>query len=231
MRQLAKLLLLVLAAAALTGCISGREFWNYVVEDEVHYPLPDREKGTPDKPAMLSPYNVKVVYNDGSTMTEVMIPILSSGQQILVDNKSKDAAPALSLVPLPPTAADKSAEDAYLSSGQPVQAKAPTTSIVRTHEMIRKLVRDGNFALALQYADQLLAKYPAHVESLRIKGSLLLKIGERAAALEAYRKAEEIEPNRRVAAQIAELERSLSGAPASPKDEGQAEPEAEGGAE
>ena len=166
---------------------------------------------------MLSPYNVKVVYNDGSTMTEVLIPILSSGQQILVDNQAKDPSQsALSLVPLPPGDADKSAEEAYVKSGQPLSAKAPAVSIVKTHELIRKLVREGNFALALQYADQLLKKYPNHVESLRIKGSLLLKIGERQAALEAYRKAEEIEPNPRVAQQIAELERALSGGPETP---------------
>lgn len=210
-----KTLLIVVLAQILTGCISGREFWSYVVEDEVHAPLPEREKGTLDKPAQLSPYNVKVVYNDGTTLTEVMIPILASGQQILVDNQSKDpSTAALSLVPLPPGEADKSAEDAYVKAGQPLSAKAPSVSIVKTNEQIRKLVRDGNFPLALQFADQLLAKYPGHVETLRIKGSLLLKIGERQAALETYRKAEDIEPNARVAAQIAELERTLSGAPA-----------------
>ena len=205
---------LLLAAAALGGCVSGREFWSYVVEDEVSYPLPQREKGTPDKPAMLSPYNVKVVYNDGSAMTEVLIPILSSGQQILVDNGSKDAAPALALVPLPPTDADRSTEDAYVRSGQPIQPKAAAVSIVKTHELVRKLVREGNYALALQYADQVLKRYPNHAETLRMKGSLLLKIGERQAALDTYRKAEEVEPNPRVAAQIAELERGLSGQPA-----------------
>lgn len=212
-----RLLILILLSTGATGCVSGREFWSYVVEDEVHAPLPEREKGTPDKPAMLSPYNVKVVYNDGSTMTEVLIPILSSGQQILVDNQAKDPSQsALSLVPLPPGDADKSAEEAYVKSGQPLSNKAPAVSIVKTHEQIRKLVREGNFALALQYADQLLKKYPNHVETLRIKGSLLLKIGERQAALEAYRKAEEIEPNARVAQTINELEKALSGASEAP---------------
>ena len=73
--------------------------------------------------------------------------------------------------------------------------------------MIRKFVKSGEYAVALQYADQILARYPNHVETLRTKGSLLLKMGERDAAVETYRKAEEIESNPRVREILNGLER------------------------
>jgi hypothetical protein len=206
-----KLKSFIIAATLLfaTGCVSGREFWSYVVDDNVSKPMPERETGERDKPAMLSPHNVKVVYNDGSTQTEVLIPVLSSGQQIVVDHRGRDNPPSLALAPLPPTDADKTLDEAYIGSGNPIVTKSPPVSIVKTREMIRKMVREGNYSLALQYADQLLKRYPSHAETLRTKGSLLLKIGEREAALETYRKAEEIEPDPRVAKQISELEKQV----------------------
>jgi tetratricopeptide (TPR) repeat protein len=62
--------------------------------------------------------------------------------------------------------------------------------------------------LALEYATQLLQRYPNHVETLRTKGALLLKMGEREAALESYQKAQDITPNSRVAKQIDELKKA-----------------------
>jgi tetratricopeptide (TPR) repeat protein len=197
--------------AQLMGCGTTREFWRYVVEDDVSKTLPRREEGERDTPKALSPHNVKVVYNDGAVSTEVLIPILSSGQQILIDHKGRGNPESLRVVPVPPTSADKSVEDAYLQSGQPVVQKAAPVSIVKTHEKIRDLARQGQYELALQYADQLLARYPNHVKTLRTKGSLLLKIGEREAALKTYYRAQEIEPDAKVAEQISNLERQLNG--------------------
>jgi len=205
------LIILCLGATLATACNSTREFWRYVVDDEVEKPLAKREKGHEDVPRMLSPHNVKVVYNDGSTSTEVLIPILSSGEQIVIDHKSRTSPAALSLVPLPPTVADKSAEDAYVKGGNPVVAKSPPVSIVKTHERIRQLVKDGNYAVALEYAEQLLKRYPNHVQTLRAKGSLLLQMGEREAALKTYYKAQEIEPDPQVAGEISKLEKALNG--------------------
>jgi tetratricopeptide (TPR) repeat protein len=182
-----------------------------VVEDEVEKPLSRRDQGTEDAPRVLSPHNVKVVYNDGSTSTEVLIPILSSGQQVVIDHKSRSAPQALSVVPIPPSEADKSLEDSYVEKGHPVASKSAPVSIIKTEEKIRELVKDGNYALALEHAELILKRYPNHVKTLRTKGSLLLRLGERDAALKAYYKAQEIEPDARVEEQIRTLEKSANG--------------------
>lgn len=193
------------------GCVSGRSFWSYVIDEKVDKPLPQREVGEKDKPPLLTPYNVKVVYNDGQTETQVLIPVLSSGQQIVIDHQGqkRPAASALSLVPMPQTPMDRELEDRYLQEGNAVVKDAAPISIVKTHEQIRAHVIDGNFALALQYADKLLERYPNHLKTLQTKGSLLLKIGEKRAALEAYRKAQNIESDPQVEDQIRKLEQSL----------------------
>jgi hypothetical protein len=193
----------------MTACNSTREFWRYVVEDGVEKPTSEREMGVRDQPRVLSPHNVKVVYSDGSVSTEVLIPILSSGQQILIAHNGNLSPQALSVAPLPPTAADKSLEEAYVKSGQPVRQEQRAVSIIKTHERVQMLVKEGNYALALQYIEQLLKRYPNHAKSLRTKGSLLLKMGEREAALKAYFKAQEVEPDSRVEEQIQRIEKSL----------------------
>ncbi len=208
-----RLTVLALVAISLSGaaCTSTREFWRYVVEDEVEKPLSQRDRGTEDAPRVLSPHNVKVVYNDGSTSTEVLIPILSSGQQVVIDHKSRSAPQALSVVPIPPSEADKSLEDSYVEKGHPVASKSAPVSIIKTEEKIRELVKEGNYALALEHAELILKRYPNHVKTLRTKGSLLLRLGERDAALKTYYKAQEIEPDARVEEQIRTLEKSANG--------------------
>lgn len=191
----------------LVGCASGREFWTHTVEEPVYKPS-NRERGTLPSPGVASGQHVRVAFNDGSTSTEVDIPVLTSGQMIVVDQKARPAGKSLGLVPLPPTSADKALVDAYVKSGQPVNTQAPQISIVKTHATVQQLVKQGNYSLALEYVAQVLERYPNHPETLRIKGSLLLKIGEKEAALETYRKAQGIEPNARVQKQIEELEKT-----------------------
>ena len=207
------IVLIVLAGLLplVNGCASGREFWTYVVEPPVDKPVA-RERGT--RPGEASSAQViKVHYSDGSTSTEVQVPVISSGQQVIIDQKGRPAQEALNLVPLAPTSADKSVEEAYLKSGHTLSSNATPVSIVKTQAMVKRLVKQGNMSLALEYVDQLLQRYPQHAESLRAKGSILLKLGEREAALEAYRKAQEIEPNEQVRKQIVDLEKSLEGHP------------------
>lgn len=191
------------------GCASGREFWTYVVEPPVEKTLA-REKGTPAD-AVASPHVIKVAYSDGSTSTEVQVPVLSSGQQVIVDHKGRSAQESIGLVPLPPAASDKALEESYLRGGRPITAKAAPVSITKTRAMVNKLVKQGNLSLALEYVEQLLQRYPQHVESLRTKGSILMKMGEREAALETYRRAEEIESDPQVRRQVQELEKALNG--------------------
>lgn len=204
-------LLLLLYALALGACNSTREFWRYVVDKEVSKPLAERETGTIDTPRMLSPHNVKVVYNDGSTSTEVLIPVLSSGQQIMIAHNDRTSPSALSVVPLPPGDADRALEDSYLESGKQVIRKEAPVSIVKTQARIQELVKQGNYALALEYADQLLKRYPSHVKTLRTRGSLLLKMGEKPEAIKAYQKAQDIEPDPRVEELIKKLEAETGG--------------------
>lgn len=194
---------------SLAACASGREFWNYVVESPVDKQMP-REKGTP-LGEVDSTHVIRVHYSDGQTSTDVAVPVISSGQQVVIDQKGRPAQEAVNLAPLAPTAADKGLEDAYAKSGKEVVAKAAPVSIVKTQAMVKKLVKQGNYSLALEYVDQLLQKYPQHVESLRAKGSILLKMGEREAALDAYRKAQDVQPNAQVRKQIIDLEKSLGG--------------------
>lgn len=190
-----------------SSCISSRAFWTYVVDDKVEKDLPKRESGKIDAPMPEQRQQIRVVYSDGASQTEVFVPVIASGQQVLIDQKTSQPASGLAIVPFAPTAADKTLDDAYVEAGHPINSKAAPVSIVKTTEMIRKYIRSGDLAIALQYADQLLSRYPNHVETLRTKGSLLLKMGERDAAIETYRKAEEIEPNPRVREILQGLER------------------------
>src|SRR5690606_36362999 len=121
----------------------------------------------------------------------------------------RPAGSALSVVPLPQTPMDRELEDRYLQEGNAVVKDAAPISIVKTHEQIRSHVLEGNYSLALQYADKLLERYPNHLKTLQMKGSLLLKIGEKRAALDTYRKAQTIQADPQVEDQIRKLEQSL----------------------
>lgn len=213
LRPISSPLLVLVSAAVLGGCSASKDFWQYVVEDRVVKPIPVRENGEEDAPRMLSPHNVRVVYSDGSTSTEVVIPVLTAGQQIVIDHKSRSKPSSLAIVPLPPGASDKSLEQSYVEEGHPIQTKSPPVSIVKTHERIRELVQEGNYGLALEFADQLLKRYPKHVKTLRTKGSLLLQLGEREAALKAYIEAQEIEPDSKVEDMIKKIEDRTSEKP------------------
>lgn len=206
MNILFKLILLV-SALCTFGCASGREFWTYVVEEPVKKPLIKDNSDTPIASPVAAQY-VKVQFNDGSLSTEVQIPVLSVGQQIVIDHKGKPSEKGLSLLPLPPTLTDKTLEDTYLKNGGVISATASPVSIVKTRAEIHNLVKQGNYSLALEYATQLLARYPNHAETLRTKGALLLKMGERSAARESYQKAQDIEPQAKVQKQIDAIEKA-----------------------
>jgi tetratricopeptide (TPR) repeat protein len=72
-------------------------------------------------------------------------------------------------------------------------------------------VKEGNYSLALEFADQLLKRYPNHVKTLQTRGSLLLKIGEKAEAVKSYQKAQDLEPDARVEELIRKLESEIGG--------------------
>jgi tetratricopeptide (TPR) repeat protein len=71
-------------------------------------------------------------------------------------------------------------------------------------------LRAGNYQLALEWCELVLARYPSHPETLRAKGSMLLMLGEREKAIEVYEAAEEIESDPLVRQKLDELLRQES---------------------
>lgn len=191
------------------GCTSGRPFQEFILGSPADKPLPEREVGTPDRAPLLSTHNVKVVYNDGSTMTEVIIPVLSSGQQIVIDHKDRPSRMSLTAVPPAPAQADADLEQSYVRQGLRLSEDAQPVSMTKSHEIIRRLAKEGNYGLALEYVEVVLKRYPQHAQSLRTKGSLLLRMGEKEAALRAYEAAQEVEPDSRVEREILNIEKGL----------------------
>ncbi len=205
MIRLLPLLLLVGA-----GCVS-RSYTHYLID-----PAPAvndallEEEGTQLRPfGFGSTTAMKVSWNDGDVITEVEIPMLASGQRIVIEH-SKDATgvptiPATRLVPPPPTVADTSLDEAYRERGLRVNPDAPEVSITTARTRMQKALADGNPELALEWAELVLARYPSHPETLRAKGSILLLLGEREKAITVYEAVEEIESDPTVRRKLDEL--------------------------
>ena len=114
--------------------------------------------------------------------------------------------PATRIVPPPPTVADSTLESAYRERGLQVNPDAAAVSLTGAHAKMQAAIRDGNYQLALEYCELVLARYPAHPETLRAKGSILLMLGEREKAIEVYETVEEIETDPDVRRQLEALQ-------------------------
>lgn len=202
----------LLAIAILSGCAS-RNYTHYLIE-----PAPkttailEEEEGTQLRPfAFGSTTSMKVRWNDGNVITEVQIPMLESGQRIIVEHvpgtEDVETIPASRLVPPPPTVADTTLEDAYRERGLRVNGDAAEVSITRTRAKMQEALGGGNYELALEWAELLLARYPSHPETLRAKGSILLLLGEREKAIETWESVEEIESDPQVRKQLEQLQK------------------------
>src|SRR4051812_4869088 len=78
--------ILLVAALLLSGCTGDKNFWTYVVDDSAEHRLPERQSARESaEAAPSSPYNIKVVTQDGSVIKETIIPILTSGQVVLIE--------------------------------------------------------------------------------------------------------------------------------------------------
>ena len=206
--RMIRLLPLLLLVGA--GCVS-RSYTHYLID-----PAPAvndallEEEGTQLRPfGFGSTTAMKVSWNDGDVITEVEIPMLASGQRIVIEH-SKDATgvptiPATRLVPPPPTVADTSLDEAYRERGLRVNPDAPEVSITTARTRMQKALADGNPELALEWAELVLARYPSHPETLRAKGSILLLLGEREKAITVYEAVEEIESDPTVRRKLDEL--------------------------
>jgi len=203
-------LLLLTGLLLSTGC-AARSYTHYLVD-----PAPAvtdsliEEEGTQLRPfAFGSTTAMKVSWNNGEVITEVEIPMLASGQRIVIEHTQGatgvETIPATRLVPPPPTVADTALDEAYRERGLRVNPDAPEISLATSRQRIQQALQDGNPALALEWAELVLARYPSHPETLRAKGSILLLLGEREKAIATYEQVEEIESDPEVRRKLDEL--------------------------
>lgn len=202
---------LLTATALLTGC-AARNYTHYLIE-----PAPkklralEEEEGTLQRPfGFGSTTSMKVVWNNGNMLTEVHIPMLASGQRIIVEHSKTPPGvktlPATRLIPPIPTIADRSLEEAYRGRGLRVREQSPAVSISASRTMMETALRKGNYQLALERCEMVLARYPSHPQFLRAKGSILMLMGEREKAVEIYEIAEEIESDPQVRKTLEKLQ-------------------------
>lgn len=200
-----------LALLATSAC-AARSYPYYLIA-----PRPKKSPAMEEKSTLLRPMGygsttvMKVRWNDGKTLTEVQIPLLASGQRVLVEHGKKPddlkTVPTTRLIPPPPTLADEVLVDAYRKRGLAIDTDAPDVSITRARELMNKALADGNYALALEWVTMVLARYKSHPEFMRAKASILLLMGEREKAIEIYEAVEEIETDPAVRKKLEELQR------------------------
>lgn len=202
----------VLLALLIGGCAS-RNYTYYLVDPDTERNPQLSEDETLQRPfAFGSTTTMKVRWNDGDLMTEVDIPMLSTGQRVVIEHAASETGveklPSTSIVPPPPTAADRALTDAYRARGLRINDDAADLSIARATERMKEAIAQGNHGVALEWAELVLARYPSHPQFLRAKASLLLLLGERQKAIEIYEKAESIESNPEVRKKLESLQSS-----------------------
>ena len=202
---------LALAALLLGGCAS-RSYTHYLIEPAPAVnPAFEADEGTQVRPLGFGSTTAMTVrWNDGDVLTEVQIPLLASGQRVVIEHTpgatGVQTLPATALVPPRPTNADETLDAAYRERGLGVDASAPEVSLSTGRTRMQEALATGNYGLALQWAELVLARYPSHPETLRAKGSILLLMGERDKAVEVYEAAEEIESDPAVRRQLDALQ-------------------------
>lgn len=202
----------VVTLVSTIGCPS-RNYTYYLVEPEPERNPTLSEDETLQRPfAYGSTTTMKVRWNDGDMMTEIDIPMLSSGQRVVIEHAAAETGvqklPSTMLVPPRPTAADISLIEAYRARGLRVNDDAADVSIAEASERVKEAMKSGNYGLALEWCELVLARYPSHPQFLRAKASLLVLMGERQKAIEIYEKAESIESDPAVRKKLDELQSS-----------------------
>jgi len=200
----------MIVLALSVGCAT-RNYTHYLIEPAPKKNPALQEEGTLVRPMGFgSTTTMKARWNDGKRVTEVEIPMLASGQRIIVEHSETPAGvktvPNTGLVPPPPTLADEALVDAYRKRGLRVNADAPEVSLSRSRTQMNNAIKAGNYELALEWCSMTLARYPSHPEFLRAQASILLLMGEREKAIEVYETAEEIESDPAVRKKLEELQ-------------------------
>ena len=198
-------------ACLASGC-AAKNYTYYLVEPAPSVnPVLEETEGTQLRPLGFGSTTAMTVrWNDGGTLTEVSIPLLASGQRIVVEHTpgtgGVERIPATRLVPPPPTTADQTLEAAYRERGLRVNPDAAAVSLSAARTQMQTAISQGNYQLGLEWCQLVLDRYPSHPETLRAKGSLLLLMGERDKAIEVYEAAEEVESDPEVRRQLDTLQ-------------------------
>lgn len=197
--------LLVMACAS-------RSYTHYLIEPPPQRNIALKEEGTLMRPFGFGSTTVmKVRWNSGNIMTEVDLPLLASGQRIIIEHgvgsSQVKTLPATSVIPPPPGLADQVLIEAYRERGLKITEDAPDVSITKTRTLMQDAIRSGNYQLALEWCEIVLARYKSHPEFLRAKASVLLLMGEKEKAISVYEQAEEIESDPTVRKKLEELQR------------------------
>lgn len=193
------------------GCAS-RNYTHYLIEPAPATNLAlEEDAGTQLRPMGFGSTTAMTVrWNDGNVITEVQIPMLASGQRIVIEHTASatdvETIPATRLVPPPPSVADDTLDQAYRERGLRVNPDAPELSLTAARTRMQDALTAGNYQLALEWCELVLARYPSHPETLRAKGSILLLLGERDKAIEIYEEVEEIESDPAVRKKLEELQ-------------------------
>jgi hypothetical protein len=196
----------------LLGACATRNYTYYLIE-----PPPPKQTALKEEGTLVRPFGfgsttvMKVRWNNGDTITEVDIPMLTTGQRIVIEhgagNGEVKTIPATRLVPPPPTAADTALVEAYRARGLRIDETAPEVSLARVRTLMQEATKNGNYDLALEWCETVLQRYRSHPEFLRAKASLLLMMGEREKAIEVYEAAEAVESDPAVRKKLEELQR------------------------
>jgi hypothetical protein len=210
MRTLLQIAVVLCSVLAWTGC-AQRNYTYYLVDPAPQKHSAIKEEGTLSRPFGFGSTTVmKVRWNDGDVITEVDVPMLATGQRVVIEHGTGSGQvktiPASRLVPPPPTPADASLIEAYRARGLRIDEGAPEVSITRARTLMQEAIRGGNYHLALEWCETVLQRYKSHPEFLRAKASLLLMMGERDKAIELYEQVETIESDPAVRKKLEELQ-------------------------
>lgn len=206
-----RLSLCAVAVLCVSGC-AARNYTYFLIDPQPQRHPALKEEGTLARPFGFGSTTVmKVRWNDGNLITEVDVPVMASGQRIVIEHGagSNDVKtiPAMRVVPPVPTAADAALIEAYRARGLRINEDAPEVSIVKARTEMQAAIKSGNYHIALEWAETVLQRYKSHPEFLRAKASLLLMMGERDKAIEVYEQVESIESDPAVRKKLEELQR------------------------
>jgi tetratricopeptide (TPR) repeat protein len=200
-------------ALPLLGACASRNYTYYLLDPPLQkHPALGNQEGTLARPFGFGSTTVmKVRWNDGTLITEVDVPVLTTGQRIVIEhgagNSNVKTIPATRVVPPPPGRADTALIEAYRSRGLRIDESAPEVSITRARTLMQEAIKGGNYQMALEWCETVLQRYKSHPEFLRAKASLLLMMGERDKAVEIYEQAEAVESDPAVRKKLEELQR------------------------